>query len=341
MRPSPPVVNAGIAVLRPVSYGYVILTIVVFLGPAVILGGSEGLQPLSIIVFDTLQSGLVALQLAALGLSFLLFCHTGPGNYRSILLVGGADALAVANVVRLALNIPLPGLGGNLAQALWFATPLLLLALALWPYISARASEWWIGPMRWILALFPIIFLVAALARIDFRPYTGFQTPTPLAWFLAYAPTLAVAGIAITGWISFEDSRKPSTRSLLWSTSGVLLPAAFMAIITSTSTFAGFVLSATITWGSGYQLFTTSFISAPLAVSFFLVTSAFAAFMVTLVRFRQSGRPMVHLLLALAAVSSGIFYSSVSILGSLVALQILWLNIVPGERPARRAIIRS
>ncbi len=168
---------------------------------------------------------------------------------------------------------------------------------------------------------------MAALARIDFSVYTGVATPLSVSWALVYGPTLAGVGLALSGWLMFEENRRPSRKSFTWSVGVVLLVTLLLTFLTSATSFVGFVLSATITWGSGYQLFRTAFVSAPLAVSFLLVSAAFAAFMVTLLRLRFEHRPTVGMFLALAAILSGIFPSGISVLGTLASLELLWMNV--------------
>ncbi len=91
----------------------------------------------------------------------------------------------------------------------------------------------------------------------------------------------------------------------------------------------GFIFSATITWGSGYQLFSTPVpaLLSPLTGSLALITAAFSALLVTVYRLRRTRRPVVIPLLAWSAVLSGIFESGTSILGSLVAFELLWIHL--------------
>ncbi|MFQ5838747.1 MAG: hypothetical protein ACE5HJ_08215 [Thermoplasmata archaeon] len=315
--------------LGPMTSIFVVLTLAVFLSPVFILGAPDALRTDAQVVVDALSSGLLLLQLVILGISLPLLARQAhaSSNSFSLVLMGAAGIVAVANATRLTLGVHWPGLGAELAQVLWFAAPLVLWALALWPALHGPLPTWWARPMQWIVFTFPLIFVIAALGRVDFRPYTGVQTPTAIAWLLAYTPTLLGVVLALVGWLAFEEHQKASSRSLVLDLAGVFLPALVIAALVSANTFIGFILSATITWGSGYQLFRTPPPLAPLTVSFLLVTAAFSALMVTLFRLRRDRRLVMGPLLAFAAVLSGIFPSSISILGSLVALELLWLNV--------------
>ncbi|MEE9237190.1 MAG: hypothetical protein V3U52_05325 [Thermoplasmata archaeon] len=315
--------------LRPVSVGFVALTLAIFLGPVFTLGLSDVLRQRALPVLSILTGSLALFQMAILIVILTVLIRQPPpsSNRAWSFLVGGAGVLASANVARMALGLNWTGLGPELVQAIWFALPLALWAIALWPLLGRSAAPWWTRPMRLVVTAFPLIFLVAALGRIDFRLYTGVQTPTPILWILAYAPTLAAVALALSGWMAFEDRHRGSSRGFALDVAGVCLPALVIAAFVSTNTFIGFLLSATITWGSGYQLFTMPPLLAPLAVSSFLVTVAFAALSATVIRLRRNRTSTAGPLLAFTAVMSGIFPSAISILGSLVALELLWLNV--------------
>ncbi|MFQ6013305.1 MAG: hypothetical protein ACE5LS_06650, partial [Thermoplasmata archaeon] len=213
----------------------------------------------------------------------------------------------------------------ELIHALWFAAPLALWALVAWPRSRHNEGDRWVRPMRWILLGFPLIFLAAALARIDFFYYTGFRAPTFLAWLLTYGPTLAGVTLALTGWMAVGRSRSP-LGVRYWQIAAVLASGFALAALTSLLPTAAFMVSATVTWGSGYQLFVTPAPLPPLALSLFLVSLASVSLVATLVVFRRDQRPVVLPLLALTAVLSGIFPIARSVLGSLVALQLLRLR---------------
>ncbi|NIN65705.1 MAG: hypothetical protein GTO63_13625 [Anaerolineae bacterium] len=288
--------------------------------------------------FGALWWGLLVLQLALLAVSLFLISRrkisllSPPG----LLLVASANVLAVANILRLGQDLRWAGLGAELVQVLWFAAPLSLIAVAIWPQLSRNVSEWWASPVRLILSTFPLVFVIAGLGRIDFQQYTGAPTPNFIRWLLAYVPTLAVVYLALHGWLACEARGKSSSPSPA-SVAAVLLSVLLITVLASGIPFGpggppitlGFIFSATITWGSGYQLFRTPVPSplSSLALPLALVTAAFSALLVTVYRLRRNHRPVVVPLLAWAAVLSGIFEDGTSILGSLVALELLWLNL--------------
>ena len=72
---------------------------------------------------------------------------------------------------------------------------------------------------------------------------------------------------------------------------------------------------------------------APLGLSLSLLGMACSAYVTILVVLRREVRPVTALLLALAAVLSGISPTPASVLGSLLALQLLWATVTPGARP--------
>src|SRR3972149_10315241 len=125
-----------------------------------------------------------------------------PGPRRFTLLLAAADLLAIGNAARLALDARWGGLAPELLEALWFAAPLAVWTLAVWPDARA-AAPWGAPPLRWTLIGLPVAFLLAALSRIDFRFHTGAPTPTAVTWLLVYAPTLIVLGLALRGWLAF------------------------------------------------------------------------------------------------------------------------------------------
>jgi hypothetical protein len=244
---------------------------------------------------------------------------------RSSLLVAGAiQALALSNAAVLALGLRWSGLGLELMQALWFAAPLALWAYFAWPRAQAGPTDA-TRPMQWVLIAFPLIFLSAALTRIDFFYYTGLRLPTAVAWLLTYLPTLAGVFLAVAGWLAVRRRRSSPAANVL-EVSGVFVAGLAVAAITALRPAAAFILSATITFGSGYQLFTTPPPLPPLALSLFLVSLAGVALVATLVTSRLDRRPTAIPLLALAAVLSGIFPIARSVLGALVALQLLRLT---------------
>ncbi len=286
----------------------------------------------------SLAWGLLILQLALSAVSLFLISRqenrllSRPG----LLLVAGANVLALANILRLERGLRWAGLSAELAQVLWFAAPLILIAVAIWLQLHRNVSEWWARPVTLILSTFPLVFVIASLGRIDFQQYTGAPTPDFIRWLLAYVPTLAVVYLALHGWLACEARWRSSSPGPA-SVAAVLLSVLLITILASGIPFGpggppitlGFIFSATITWGSGYQLFSTPVpaLLSSLAISLALVTAAFSALLVTVYRLRRNHGPVVVPLLAWAAVLSGIFEDGTSILGSLVALELLWLNL--------------
>lgn len=311
---------------------FLVLTAAVFLGPAVLLGAPGAAGSGGSTALDVLAASLGILQVAILllALPVLVREHAIASARLPRILAACAGILALANAARLALGIRGSGLGTELVQAALFAAPLVLWAAAVGPVLRT-VTAWWARPMRWTVVAFPGIFFLAALGRIDYQTQAGNPLPTPVAWILVYGPTVLAVGLALLGWLAFEEGRRPSRRSLVRSATAVLSPGLLLVVLISLSGSVEFVLSATITWGSGYQLFRIPLSPAPLVLSLFLATVAFSAFTVTLIRLRQGGRPVVGVLLALAAVLSGIFASPISVLGSLVALELLWVHVT---RPA-------
>ena len=306
---------------------FLLLTACAFAGPAFLLSLPGSATSGGALVVASIVAVLVGLQVAGLGVAGL--CLAGPPRLgRFTLLVAAADLLAVGNALRLALGVRWGGLAPELLEALWFAAPLAVWALAVWP--DARlAAPWWASPLRWTLIGFPVAFLLAALSRIDFRFHTGGAIPTPVTWLLVYAPTLIVVGLGLRGRLAFEERRSASPAGLARSTAVVWLPAAALGVLAASIPTAGLILSATVTWGSGYQLFPVGLSAAPLGLAFALLGMASAGTVVSLVVLRRERRPLAGLLLSLAAVLSGILPTPVSVLGSLLALQLLWTTITP------------
>ncbi|MFQ5907707.1 MAG: hypothetical protein ACE5JE_02610 [Thermoplasmata archaeon] len=304
-----------------------ILTTVVFLGPAVILGLPESLSRGTQTAFDGMASALVISQVIILIVitPSLLSAARLRSTRSSFLIVGAIQAIALSHAAFLALGLRWSGLGLDVVQALWFAAPLALWAYFAWPRSPATPTDSVTRSMQWVLIGFPLIFSVAALARIDFFHYTGFRAPTAVAWLLTYIPTLTGVSLAIALWLAVRRQRSSPTANAM-EISAVFGAGLVIAIVTSLRPTAAFILSATVTFGSGYQLFTTPPPLPPLAPSLFLVSLAVASLVATLVVLRLDRRPVAIPLLALAAVLSGIFPVARSVLGTLVALQLLRLS---------------
>lgn len=317
------------ATLPSITYGFFLLTTAVFVGPVIVLGVPDGLRQSAQAVLDSLSVGLILFQLVALGISYVLLSKqsvSGPERLRTpILLI--VLVLAVANALRMELGANWPGLPAELTLTLWFAAPLALWALALWPVLRRYSHVWWAKPLKWIVVAFPLIFLSAALARIDFSVYIETQQPpTSIKWFLTYGPTLVAVGLGLTGWLWFEE-RRPSqavTRDVMWITLTTLAVALFVSSIPG----IGFAFSALVTWGSGYQMFSVPSALPPLVLPITLVTATFVALIVTTIGLRGGRGSTIVPLLAFAAVLSGVFPSAISVLGSLAALELLWLMVL-------------
>jgi hypothetical protein len=319
-----------------ISAGLFVLTLVVFLGPAAILGSPDELKPTIGPVVDAFGAALLAWQSAALAASLVLLVErVGLRSHpiRAAAVVGGT-ALAFADATLLELSVVGSGPGWEIGQVLAFAGPLVLWSAVTVPTLKGIGQAWWAAPLRMGLLAFPSIFLVAALSRIDFQRYTGTPTPTPILWLLAYVPTLVVIAVAIAGWRAFEEGRGRTRRVRAARFAVIALPAFAVGGLASAATSVGFIVTATITWGSGYQLFVNPAPFPPLALSLGLVAIAIAGYLATITRLRRAGMPVLGPALALAAVLSGIFPRGASVLGSLAALELLWITVFrPG--PAR------
>lgn len=182
--------------------------------------------------------------------------------------------------------------------------------------------------MVWVTVALPLALLLAALARVPLGTYTGSSLPTAAGWFLHYGPLLAMVGVATMGWLSFELSRQRTPRDAVRR---IVVPAAAavaLGFAVAAVSEVGSILSATITWGSGYELFQTPAPIPPLGVALALVSLAGVGFGATFLAHRVP-RGRLALLLLLAAVLCGIFPSPASVLGTLAALQLAWLRLTP------------
>jgi len=324
-------------VLLPLTVAFAVLATVQFLGPVLVLGAPTSLREPIRAIYDVLLPVLISVQLAVLALATpLLILGSGPGrlNRLHLLATGAAIFIAIANAARLALGVRGTGLGLALAETVLFAAPLVLLSVSVWQQIPRDARPWWVGPTRMILVGFPLVFLMTSLSRVDLGLDTGAAVPLPLAWFLAYGPTLTVAILPLTSWIALE-SYHASGRSFVIDAVIVLSVPILIAAATSLNSFTAFVLSATVTWGSGYQLFAAPWPFPILFLSFLLLSAAFVAFAVSLFRLRQRGSSTRAPLLGLVVVLSGVFPSVVSILGSLAAIELIGIEVsrsVQGRR---------
>jgi hypothetical protein len=316
-----------VPLVRPLTYAFLLLTACAVAGPVTLLAVPGLATTGGALALASAVSVLIVIQVA--GLVVVGLCLAGRSRPRRFLfLLAAADLLAVGNAVRLLLRVRWGGLGPELLEAVWFCAPLALWGLAVWSDVRTVTS-WWASPLRWIVLGLPIVFLLAALSRIDFRYHTGAAAPTPVAWLLVYAPTILVLGLALGGWLAFEEARLGSLSRLAPAAATALLPGAALGFLAASVPTASFVLSNTVTWGTGYQMFVAGPRFAPLGLSLALLGMAVAAYVGVLVRLRREGRPAVGLLLALAAVLSGILSMPVSVLGSLLALQLLWTTIIP------------
>ncbi|MEE9592386.1 MAG: hypothetical protein V3W28_02255, partial [Thermoplasmata archaeon] len=187
-----------------------------------------------------------------LALTPTLVRASGIRSRRNSLLLGGAiQAIALTNAAFLALGLRWSGLGLELVQALWFAAPLALWAFFSWPRSPATSTDPVTRSTQWVLIGFPLIFFVAALARIDFFHETGYRAPTAVAWLLTYFPTLAGVSLAIAAWLAVRRQRSSPAANAM-EISAVLGAGLAIAIITSLRPTVAFILSATVTFGSGY-----------------------------------------------------------------------------------------
>ncbi|MFQ5923856.1 MAG: hypothetical protein ACE5M4_13525, partial [Anaerolineales bacterium] len=128
---------------RALTGGFLILTTLVFLGPALVLGLPVNLSGGAQSVFDGLTAGLVVLQVTILlAITPTLARTLGTRSLRSSLLIAGAiQALALGNAAFLALGLRWSGLGLELAQVLWFVAPLALWAFFAWPRSRPTPTE--------------------------------------------------------------------------------------------------------------------------------------------------------------------------------------------------------
>jgi len=317
------------SVLLPLTVAFAVLTAVHFLGPVLVLGVLDPLREPIRAIYDVLLLALICVQLAVLAVAtplLILGRTSAPSNRLLLLTLGAAIFIAIVNAARLALRVRGSGLGPELAEAVLFAAPLILLSVSIWRQPHRDAKLWWVGPMQLILVAFPVVFLMTSLSRVDFRPYTGATVPPPVAWFLAYGPTLVVATLALTSWIAMENFHN-SRRAFVIDAVIVLAVSVLIAIAASANSVAAFVLSAMVTWGSGYQLFAAPRPFPNLFFSFLLLSAAFTSFAVTLFRLRQRGASTKAPLLAIVAVLIGVFASIVSILGSLAAIELMWIEV--------------
>ena len=313
--------------MRPLTYALLLLTAGAVAGPVTLLAVPGLATSGGALVVASVVSVLIVVQVA--GLFVVGLSPTGRSRPRRFtFLLAAADVLAVGNAVRLLLRVRWGGLGPELLEAFWFCAPLALWALAIWSDVRT-ATSWWASPLRWIVLGLPVAFLLTALSRIDFRFHTGAAAPIPVAWLLVYAPTIFVLGFALVGWLVFEEARLGSWTRLAPAAVTALLPGAALGLVAASVPTASYVLSATVTWSTGHQLFVAGPRFAPLVLSLVLLGMACAAYVAVLARLRREGRPVTGLLLALAAVLSGILPMPVSVLGSLLALQLLWRTLTP------------
>lgn len=322
----------GIArkVLPHLTPPFLVLAVATFLTPAVLLGSPDAFGTTGPLVQALLAGALAAVSAAAVLLALLVIIAAG-GNRQTVLSLAAA-ALALIHAGRLALGIPPRGLAADLLVAIWFGAPLALWAAAVWPALRKRAT-WWAGPMVWVAVAFPLAFPLAALARIPLGTYTGGPLPTAVGWFLHYGPTLAIVGVAVMGWLSFELRHRRTPRDAVSRIAVPVIAAVSLGLAVAAVSQVGSILSATITWGSGYELFPTPPPIPPLGAAFVLVSLAAIAFAVTFIR-HGDRRGRLVLLLLLAAVLCGVFPSPASVLGTLAALQLAWLRLTPAVAAA-------
>lgn len=315
----------GARALRPLALAFLLLTAAVFLAPPSLLAAPNAPASGGVFLVAVISGALVAVQVAGLAVAGSSLLPEGRVVWqRSVLLLVAADIVAVSNATRLALGVRFGGAAGDIAEALLFALPLALWAAFAWPALRS-VPVWWGGPLRLTTAVFPVSFLLAALSRIDFYPYTGASTPAPILWLFAYGPTVLMAAIALVGWLAFEDARSASRQALARSVTPVLAVGIAAGVLVAST--RDFIVSATITWGAGYQLFSLDVPPGPLAVSLALVGTAFAGDVAAGLKIRREGRPVTPLLLLTAAVLSGVFSNPVSVLGSLLGLQLALVHL--------------
>ncbi len=317
---------------RPLTLAFLLLTAVVFSGPVILLA-APAVVPVGSGVVSVFVGVLVAVDVVAfLVVTAFLVRSPLPGRFaRHVVVV--AAVLSLSNAARLGAGLRWGGLGAVLAQAGWFAAP-----LGLWWLASRRGtrgvSPSWVPPLRWMPAAFSLALLLAELSRSDLQPYTGSATPAPAAWLFAYGPTLIATGMCLAGWWTFEVQRTASTRSPPWWALLTPIAGAVSGVLVSAHPLGSFVASATVTWGSGYQLFRTPDPLPPLAGAFVLVGISVAAYVRVLVRVRPENR--VAMLVAFAVVLSGVYATPASVLGSLLAVQLLWLVLMRSGEGSRR-----
>lgn len=318
-------------ILDPLTTGFIALTLVVFLGPAFILGLEGTGRVVAEAVFGALSWGLLGLQVLLLLLAIpVLATVARPESFRaSLLSVGAVQILALGYAAWLSAGTSGAGPIGGLLQALGFAAPLALWAVVAWPRPPSSRPQAWVAPTRWLLFGFPLMYLLAGLARFDFSLWTGTPLPTAIAWLLAYGPTLIGVTLAVAGWIALLGTRGVPQHGV-GEIAAVGLGALVLVTLATVGSMAAFVLSATLTWGSGYQLFTTPPPFPPLALSLFLATLALVALVAVLGVYRHDRRLRVVLLLGLTAVLSGIFPVSRSVLGGLIAVELLRWRVAGG-----------
>jgi hypothetical protein len=299
---------------------YVALTILLFLGPATVMGMPDAATEGAAVVFRGLNVLLLAVLILGLALvAFWIYRSGGSMTSRSRFLLLGAVILAAANAARIGAGVELGGLAVEILVAVWFAAPFALVAAALWPKL--KGPSWWTAALRWTLLAFPLAFLVAGLGRIDFFFHTGVRLPVYANWAFAYVPFLIIAGVTLLAWLAFTEARGGLRRQ--WKPVTVLLVGGAVGVAASFLSTASFILSAYVTWGSGYQLFRTPPPLATHTLSFALGALAVTAFLLVVREAHRHGLAL-PLFVILAAVLSGIHVRPESVLGGLLGLLLIW-----------------
>ncbi|NIM05041.1 MAG: hypothetical protein GTN65_05365, partial [Armatimonadetes bacterium] len=109
-------------ILPPITYGFFLFTVAVFVGPVIVLAVPDVLRQPAQAILDSISVGLILFQLAALLVSYGLLTKQSVSRPRGIrsALLAAAMVLAIANAVRTGLGVEWSGLAADVAKVLWF-----------------------------------------------------------------------------------------------------------------------------------------------------------------------------------------------------------------------------
>ncbi len=206
-----------------------------------------------------------------------------------------------------------------------------LLSLLVAPGPRGLARQWWGASYLALLALVPVVFAMRVAALLGFGTAPGEGGVLQGNWLLVNLPTISLELLAVAVWLGGLMEKRPSEVRERWYAFLPFVAVPLFAVGFVARPLVGFILSATISWGSNLAVF------VPPAVSLTLAVAAVACFTSTFLLVpRKSRRDAWNLLLlgSLTVLLAGFQLSMASVEALTLGLVLIGIALSSWPRPA-------